>query len=36
LNALHRPAADAALAGNIQHAFAGAQLSLDASAPQRA
>jgi hypothetical protein len=30
LNALNRPAAAAALAGNLQHAFAGAQLSLDA------
>src|SRR6516164_530149 len=30
LNALNGAAADAALAGNLQHAFAGAQLSLDA------
>ena len=30
LDALNGAAADAALAGNLQHAFAGAQLSLDA------
>ena len=30
LDALNGAAADATLAGNLQHAFAGAQLSLDA------
>jgi hypothetical protein len=30
LNALHRAGADATLAGNLQDAFTGAQLSLDA------